>query len=233
MYVSNGDAADHWRAQIPTSLRGKLLRFQPDGWVPASNPIPGSPVYALGIRHVQGIGWHPGAGRLLVVDHGPTGLPTEDYRTDHDELNAVSPGANLGWPIVAGGSEGGGLTSPILTWTPALAPAGLAVYSGGHPEWEGSAFVTGLRGTSLRRIVLESVTATAGEAAQGTGAAAGAALDIRARCEETLLRTDFGRLRLVREAPDGSVWVGTSNRDGRGLPREGDDRLLRIRPPGR
>lgn len=215
LYVSNGDALDHWWAQSPASSRGKILRWTRDGSVPESNPTPGSPVYAKGIRHVQGIAWHPAARHPLVIDHGPSGLESEDFRTDDDELSVASPGANLGWPIVTGASQGGGLTSPLAVWTPALAPAGLAIYRGGHAVWDGSVFVTGLRGASLRRLAM--------------------AWDDEDRpqvlCEETLLPDAFGRLRAIRQAPDGSLWVGTSNRDGRGIPRLGDDLILRIRPP--
>ena len=214
LYLTNGDGAAHHVAQDPASRRGKILRYALDGSVPADNPTTDSPVYALGIRHVQGLAWHPERGRLLAVDHGPSGMASEGNRTDRDELNVVGPGENLGWPIVAGATEGGPWTSPIVTWTPAIAPAGLAVYTGDSGPWSGSAFVTGLRGTSLRRLDLEETDA-----------------GLRVVCEETLLPTSFGRLRLVRQAPDGTLWVGTSNRDGRGVPRDRDDMILRIHPP--
>jgi glucose/arabinose dehydrogenase len=214
LYVANGDGTDPPSAQRAGSLRGKILRYAPDGSVPRSNPTPTSPVFASGVRHVQGLGWLPGTGELLAIDHGPTGLAVEGGRTDQDELDVVDPGANLGWPIVSGATRGGPLVSPIVVWTPALAPAGLAVYGHGGSAWQRSVFVTGLRGASLRRIALER-TATGPVAV----------------CEEILFANEYGRLRLVRAAPDGTLWVGTSNRDGRGVPRPSDDLVLRVHPP--
>ena len=203
LYVTNGDAGEHGWSQAPESLRGKVLRFTEGG---EPRPADGSsgPVYATGIRSSQGIAWIGDPPTLLAIDHGPTGLESEGRRTDNDELNVVSPGANLGWPIMAGPSAGGGLTSPIASWTPALAPAGLEIVGS-------NAFVTGLRGTRLERIAIE-------ETPDGPVA----------RCQEPFLQEDFGRLRLIRQAPDGSLWVGTSNRDGRGVPREGGDHILRL-----
>lgn len=214
LYLTNGDGGDHWRAQQAQSPRGKLLRFTPDGDVPRSNPDPRSPVFATGIRHSQGLAWAP-TGRLLAIDHGPTGLDSEANRTDHDELDVVAAGDNLGWPIVAGASEGGGLRSPVVEWTPALAPAGLAWFADPGSPWDSSVFVTGLRGTRLVRLQIA-------DDAEG----------VRVVCTENLLQSTHGRLRLVRQAPDGSIWVGTSNRDGRGLPRDSDDLILRLRPVG-
>jgi glucose/arabinose dehydrogenase len=213
VYTANGDAAEPNWAQNSGTTRGKILRYDRLGSTPADNPIPGSPIYGIGIRHVQGMDWLP-SGELLVVDHGPTGLEQEGFRADRDELNIVTAGANLGWPLVTGATLGGGLTSPIAVWTPAIAPAGLAVYAGRDPAWAESVFVTGLRGGSLRRIELE-------RGANG----------VVARCEHVLFESTYGRLRLVRTAPDGTVWLGTSNRDGRGVPRPGDDLLLRLHPP--
>lgn len=214
LYLTTGDAADPWRAQDLRSLRGKVLRYAPDGSIPPDNPNDGSPVWASGVRNVQGLDWHPDSRDLFAIDHGPTGLEREDFRTDDDELNLVAPGVNLGWPIVTGPTEGGRLTSPIATWVPALAPAGLAFYETPGSAWHGSAFVTGLRGASLRRVVLARTDA---------GWAVG--------CEEVMLRSSYGRLRLVRRAPDGTLWVGTSNRDQNGLPEEGSDLILRLHPP--
>lgn len=213
LYTANGDGTEPARAQLDASRRGKILRYLPDGSIPMVNPIPGSPVFATGVRHVQGLDWLP-TGELVAIDHGPTGLAVEQGRTGDDELNVLaSAGVNLGWPIVTGTTHGGGFVSPVVAWTPAIAPAGVAVYRGFSAAWSGSVFVTGLKG-SVRRIVLHPGP---------TGASA--------RCEEVLLANTNGRLRLVRTAPDGTLWVGTSNRDGRGQPRPSDDLVFRIHPP--
>jgi glucose/arabinose dehydrogenase len=212
LYVTNGDAGDHWWAQDKHSLRGKVLRLGPDGSIPKANPSPESPVYASGIRSSQGLAWFPGSGALLLIDHGPSGLESEDYRTGNDELNVVRAGDNLGWPLVAGGSRGGNVVSPIASWTPAIAPAGLTIL----PDPSGnraSALITGLAGGRLTRVELALIDG-----------------EIVPTCEETYFSGQLGRLRLVRTAPDGTVWLGTSNRDGRGTAREGGDHILRLSP---
>lgn len=215
LYLANGDGAAYAVSQVPSSLRGKLLRFRLDGGIPEDNPQPESPVWVEGVRHVQGLAWDGATGAMLAIDHGPSGLPSEGGRTDRDELNVVRPGDNLGWPVVTGVTEGGPWTSAVAAWTPAIAPAGLEMYEGPEAAWTGSAFITGLRGASLRRVELDR--------SGGTPAPT---------CEEVMLPSKWGRLRLVREAPDGSLWVGTSNRDRRGTPRAEDDLILRIRPAG-
>lgn len=214
LFLTNGDGGDHWRSQVASSYRGKLYDLEP--------PAPGDPAlsidaedfFATGIRHSQGLAW-TGQGHLLAIDHGPTGLDSEWNRTDHDEVNIVSAGDNLGWPVMAGTSTGAALVSPIFEWTPALAPAGLAWFDDPDSDWHSSVFATGLRGTRLVRLQLSD---------QAGG--------VVPTCREDLLHTDHGRLRLVRQAPDGSLWVGTSNRDGRGVPRDGDDLILRLLPAG-
>lgn len=213
LYLTSGDAGDPGQAQRPATTRGKILRYELDGTVPEDNPDPDSPVWARGMRNPQGLAWTTG-GALLAIDHGPTGLETEAFRTDFDELNVVHPGDNLGWPMVAGASTGGGLTSPIHEWPTAIAPAGLAVLRGSGGTWAGNALVSGLRGTTLERIVLD------GEGPSPVSS-----------CREALFHTQLGRIRMVREAPDGTVWVGTSNRDHRGRPRSGSDLILGIVPP--
>lgn len=212
LYLTNGDGGDHWRSQLPASFRGKLFNFSPTSADEHPLSLDEEHFVASGIRHSQGLAW-TGSGHLLAIDHGPTGLDSEANRTDHDELNVMEPGDNLGWPIAAGATRGGPLKSPLVEWTPALAPAGLAWFEGAESPWDSSVFVTGLRGTRLARLHLSDEPAA-----------------VEVLCQENLLETDYGRLRLVRQAPDGSLWVGTSNRDGRGVPRDMDDLILRLRP---
>jgi glucose/arabinose dehydrogenase len=215
LYVSTGDALHPERAQQMESLSGKLLRYTRDGAVPADNPFPGSPVYALGLRNVQGIDWERRTGAMFATEHGPSGFPAEGFRSGHDELNVLARGGNYGWSEVAG--EGGGerFIDPLAVWDPAIAPSGLAIYTGSEfPEWQGSVFVGALRGRQLRRIsVRQDASARAGWAATG---------------QEVLLDGELGRIRAVRMGPDGHLYITTSNRDGRGSPAADDDRILRL-----
>ncbi|HEX8363461.1 MAG TPA: PQQ-dependent sugar dehydrogenase [Longimicrobium sp.] len=211
LYLSTGDATRPGEAQDTASLLGKVLRMRPDGGAPADNPRPGSRVYALGVRNPQGLAWHPDTRELFAPDHGPTRLPREFLRAGRDELNVIHPGANYGWPGAAGNQGGPAFTRPLVEWTPAVAPAALAFHPGGSLPWRGDALVATLRGQALLRVVLR----------RGPGG-------WRAVAQEPLFHRQLGRIRAVAVAPDGSVYFTTSNRDGRGAPRPGDDLLLRI-----
>lgn len=210
LYLSVGDGAIPPLAADVRDRRGTILRYRPDGGVPEDNPLPGSPVWAWGFRNVQGLAWDPGSGELFAVDHGPTGLPDEGFRTDRDELNRVMPGADHGWPSVSGRVAREGAVVPEVEWTPALAPAGLAFVDAPGTPWHGNALVGGLR-QELRRVVFSPES--------------GAPV-----CQEVLLRGEVGRIRSVLPWEDGGVLVTTSNRDERGVPFPGDDRILHVRP---
>jgi glucose/arabinose dehydrogenase len=217
LYLSNGDATEPWTANDPESLRGKILRYDAEGQPAGGLPdAPESPVFALGIRHVQGMAWEADTGVMFVIDHGPSGMEQERYRGNRDELNTLTGGDHLGWPVATGTTEGGPFISALTSWTPAIAPAGLDLHQVPGSPWDGSAFVSGLRGETLRRLELE----------HGTGDA------WSVRCEDVVIERDYGRLRMVRSAPDGTIWLSTSNGDGRGVPREEGDLLLRLHPPG-
>lgn len=215
LYLTSGDAGDPGNARDLRSHSGKVLRYTPDGGIPDDNPFPGSPVYALGLRNVQGIAW-TADGELLATDHGPSGFPNERFRRNRDELNRIMRGRNYGWPDEAGYSTDPALESPLVEWTPAIAPAGLAVYTGDFQPWRGSAFVSGLRGRQLRRIGLERWPAGGG--------------DWRVSGEQVLFYEELGRLRAVTMGPDGFIYFTTSNWDGRGDPGPQDDRILRLLP---
>ncbi|WP_448507048.1 PQQ-dependent sugar dehydrogenase [Mycolicibacterium thermoresistibile] len=120
-----------------------------------------------------------------------------------DELNLIEPGGNYGWPTAEGREGIPGLIDPVLQWTPAEAsPSGLAYY-------DGSLWVANLRGERLFEIPV------------GADGQLGEPVP--------LFVEEYGRLRTVVPAPDGSLWFTTSNRDGRGTPRDGDDRILQYR----
>jgi glucose/arabinose dehydrogenase len=122
-----------------------------------------------------------------------------------DELNLIEPGGNYGWPVFEGPGGDPRYVDPVLTWTPAEAsPAGIA-YA------RGSLYVAALRGKRLWQVPLDA--------------------DGRAGTPIALLEGEYGRIRIVEVAPDGWLWIGTSNRDGRGgPPGPDDDRIVRFPP---
>ncbi|WP_255371745.1 sorbosone dehydrogenase family protein [Cellulosimicrobium sp. CUA-896] len=207
LYVATGDAQREGTSQDPASLGGKILRVTVDGAPAPDNPDPGSPVWSLGHRNVQGLAWDA-TGRMLASEFG---------QNTFDELNVIVPGGNYGWPDVEGaGGADAGFVDPVTTWaTDDASPSGLAVTREG-------AYLAGLRGQALLRVPF--VTPDGGTGADAFG-------------EPQALLTDRGRLRAVLPDPanppgeDGSavLFVLTNNTDGRGDPREGDDRLLRVR----
>ncbi len=118
-----------------------------------------------------------------------------------DELNRIEAGANYGWPTVEGRSGDDRFVDPVRQWsTNEASPSGIAIAGN-------SVYMAGLRGARLWQIPIP-------------GGKAGK--------PKALLTGDYGRLRAVNMAPDGSLWVTTSNRDGRGDPRENDDRIIRL-----
>jgi glucose/arabinose dehydrogenase len=130
-------------------------------------------------------------------------LSTEHGPDRGDEINDLHQGDNGGWP----GTSGNG----IKNWTPTIAPAGCAVYEADLiPGWKGSMLFVTLKDKDLRRLTFNP--------------------DGSVASEEVLFDDTFGRLRDVVVAPDGSVYVATSNKDGRGSPLAGDDRIIRIAP---
>ncbi len=121
----------------------------------------------------------------------------------YDEVNLIRPGANYGWPIVEGrgDTQGGKFTNPKVQWsTDVSSPSGIA-YANRR------LYVAGLGGERLW-VVPVSGTRTGTPTARYTGR--------------------YGRIRTVVRAPDGAIWMATSNRDGRGTPKAGDDRILRL-----
>ncbi len=194
LYVATGDARDELSAQDPDSLSGKILRITADGEAAPGNPTPGSPVWSLGHRNVQGLAWDD-AGRLWASEFGSQ---------TWDELNLIEPGNNYGWPEVEGTGGGDEFVDPQLVWsTDQASPSGLA-FADGH------LWMAALRGNRLWRIKV-------------TGAG-------KAVRPAAVIDGDYGRLRTVATTPEGDLWVTTSNRDGRGDPQDGDDRILLVEP---
>jgi glucose/arabinose dehydrogenase len=203
LYIATGDAGDPSNSQDRNSLGGKILRLTPDGDVPEDNPFPNSPVYSYGHRNVEGLAWDE-RGRLYASEFG---------LNRYDEVNLIEPGENYGWSEVEGeGGEALGYVDPITTWsTSEASPSGAEILKNGAiPQWEGDLFVAALRGERLWRLELRPD----GDVVE----------------QDQLLRDEIGRIRNVVQAPDGSLWVTTSNLDGRGTPAPQDDRILRLGP---
>ncbi|PZE87094.1 sorbosone dehydrogenase family protein [Curtobacterium sp. MCBD17_032] len=140
LYASVGDAGSSEDAQDRDSLAGKILRLTPDGDVPDDNPFPGSPVWSLGHRNVQGLGWSAD-GTMFASEFG------QDAR---DELNVIEPGSNYGWPEVEGtGGEDRGFVDPVQQWsTDDASPSGLAVVGD-------TVFIANLQGRVLRGVPVD------------------------------------------------------------------------------
>ena len=213
VYMSTGGRVGN-AAQDPMSLRGKVLRLEDDGSVPPDNPFVNRgyrpEIYTLGHRNTLGLMLHPQTGELWQHENGPNG---------GDEVNILAPGGNYGWPEISFGRNYSGdritehptregMESPLLVWLPAIAAAGMAVYTGEQfPAWRGNLFVGSLRqggipGTGhLQRIVFNERTE-----------------ELRRESMLTELRQ---RIREVREGPDGLLYLLTGEDDGA---------LLRIEP---
>lgn len=120
-----------------------------------------------------------------------------------DEVNLIEPGRNYGWPIVegVGDTDGGRYTNPKVTWpTDQASPSGAAIVGD-------TLFLGALRGQAVLRVTLNGADATK---------------------DQPLFSEQYGRIRTVAATPDGALWFTTSNRDGRGSPRAGDDRIQRL-----
>ena len=206
LYWTVGDAQTTRFAQNLKSLNGKILRLNADGSIPSDNPFPNSYVYSYGHRNPQGLAWQPGTKRLYSTEHGPSGF----QGCCRDELNYIEPGKNYGWPEIRGDETREGMVSPVLesgtseTW----APTGAAFVTQG--PWAGSLLFTGLRGQTLYRVTIDSNDPR------------------KVVLRERLFYREFGRLRDVAEGPDGNLYLLTSNRDGRGSPKDNDDRVIKL-----
>ncbi|MEX2571713.1 MAG: PQQ-dependent sugar dehydrogenase [Gemmatimonadota bacterium] len=203
------DLAGH-PAQDLGTLRGKILRLHDDGRIPADNPFIDTPgarpeIWSYGHRSPQGLAFHPVTRELWETEHGPQG---------GDELNRILPGRNYGWPVIGYGVEYGGdrihsssasegMEQPVHYWVPSIATSGLMIYDGDRfPAWRGNAFVGGLAGQQLARVSLDGASSTG---------------------EETLLE-DMGRVRDIRQGPDGYIYVALEARGGATTP------IVRLEP---
>ncbi|MBI2866019.1 MAG: PQQ-dependent sugar dehydrogenase [Chloroflexi bacterium] len=146
LYVTTGDATQRELSQDSRTIHGKVLRLNPDGSIPADNPIPGSPIYTLGHRNIFGLAFHPETGRAYITENGPD---------RNDEVNLLKPGGNYGWPLVTGVASDPRFIDPLVTFTPNIAPTNAAFYTGPEPRLQGDLFFGDWNTGSLRRVVLE------------------------------------------------------------------------------
>jgi glucose/arabinose dehydrogenase len=144
-------------------------------------------IWTYGHRNPQGFAFHPQTGELWSTEHGPGG---------GDELNLLKPGANYGWAVVSHGRQDGitetarpGMESPVVFWSPSIAPGGIAFATGNrYPRWANQLFVTGLGGQVLRRLVIENGAVT----------------------HQEVVFDDLGRVRDIVVGPDGLFYVATA-----------------------
>jgi glucose/arabinose dehydrogenase len=183
-------------SQDPANDIGKIIRINADGSIPADNPkLPGwaPEVWSIGHRNVQGAALRPDTGTLYTAEHGAQG---------GDELNQPEAGKNYGWPVITygidysgakigEGSEKEGMEPAVYFWVPSIATSGLAFYTGDlFPDWKGNAFVGGLKGTRVERLVFDGDDVVA---------------------HEELLMDEGKRIRDVRSGPDGALWLLTDD----------------------
>ena len=195
-------------AQKLDTLLGKIVRIRRDGSIPDDNPFAGlddarPEIWTYGHRNPQAIRFDPVSGNVYAHEHGPRG---------GDELNLIEPGRNYGWPAITYGrdynyasitpyTEYPGMEQPLVDWTPSIAPAGMAIYSGDlFPDWQGDLFVAALVERAIRRLDMQ------------IGRVVG----------QELLFSELGeRMRDVRVGPEGALYLLTDSTDGR---------LLRVTP---
>ncbi len=202
LYLSIGErGARDENPQDITRDGGKIYRFNDDGSIPDDNPFVGTEgaktaIYSYGHRNPQGLAKHPETGEIWDNEHGPRG---------GDEINIIEAGANYGWPVVTYGinysgteitdkTELEGMTQPIHYWVPSIAPSGMAFVSSDKygADWKGSVLVGSLKFQYLERLAMDGTEVTKREK----------------------LMADMGRVRDVKEGPDGLIYVAV---EGKGI----------------
>ena len=192
-------------AQDLTNHHGKIIRLHEDGKVPADNPFVSRAgarpeIWSYGHRNVQGLAIHPATGDLWADEHGPQG---------GDEVNRILPGRNYGWPVIGfgvnyttglaihSGTHRQGMEQPLQIWIPSIGISGMMFYTGDRfPLWKGNMFVGGMAGAQIGRLTLDGP---------------------RIASREVLL-PQAGRIRDIRQGPDGFIYLVTDDRDGKPTP---------------
>jgi glucose/arabinose dehydrogenase len=216
LFISTGDADRGDTPQDINFLNGKILRMNRDGSIPVDNPFTNNYVWSLGHRNVQGLCF----GKRNICYNSEHGAFTDD------EINIIEAGHNYGWPIVEGYCntaqerafcDSVDVTEPIFAWTPTIAPSGMEYYESypEFPEWSNSLLLAVLKGDGGgQSYMIQLKLDPSGQHITDS---------IR------YLMYEFGRYRDIAIAPDGRVFISTSNRDGKGFPVESDDRIIELR----
>lgn len=201
LYISTGDASVTSRAQDRNSLAGKILRINLDGTIPSDNPTTGSPMWSLGHRNPQG---------LIFV--GNTLYSSEHGNSTDDEINIIQKNRNFGWPSaegLCGTNESAfcntnNVAEPIYSWTPTIAPSGIDYYNNDAiPQWKNSLLLAVLKDSELIQLKLN----TAGD---------------KIDAMNVFYKSTYGRMRDVCVAPDGKVYIITSNGS--------NDKIIKVTP---
>lgn len=201
LLITSGDGFNYReQAQALDNHYGKIIRINTDGSIPEDNPFTTTPnalpaIWSYGHRNLQGL-VIADDGTVYEHEHGPQG---------GDELNRVLPGKNYGWPAITYGvdysgamispfTEQPGMEQPLKYWDPSIAPSGMTLYRGEmFPHWQGNLFISALVPGDVRRLTVE------GQQVIG----------------EEVLFTEFGRIRNIVTAPDGSLILLTDGEDGK------------------
>ncbi len=209
LFISLGDRGDRPLAQELDSHIGTLIRLHDDGSVPGDNPFIDSSnalpeIFSYGHRNAQGMTLRNSDQSLWLHEHGPQG---------GDEVNKPETGKNYGWPVITYGVNYGlgtkigegthkqDMEQPVYYWAPSIAPSGMMFYEADKfPNWYNNLFVGSLKFAQLVRLELK---------------------DNKVAHEERLLTGEFGRIRDVRQGPDGFIYLLTDSSNGK---------LLRLNP---
>ena len=203
LFVTQGENRQAATAQELGKLQGKLVRIRPDGTVPRDNPFVGKSgarpeIWSYGHRNMQGAALHPRTRKLWTHEHGPLG---------GDEINVPEPGKNYGWPVITHGLDysgkpvpgsvgraAPGMEPPHYVWLKSPAVSGMAFYTADRiPFWKDNLFVGALALQELIRLELDGSTVVH---------------------EERLLSAKYGRIRDVRQGPDGCLYLLVDDANG-------------------
>lgn len=206
LYFTIGDMAQAQSSQDLSRPTGKIFRINPDGSIPKDNPFVTTPgalpaIFTIGVRNAQGLAQEPLTGKIWFTEHGPRG---------GDELNILKKGANYGWPLVTYGvdydgttvsdkTHQSGLEPPVIQWTPSIAICPAEFYSGSlFTKWKNNLFIGALAYEELQRLTIKGDEVVGRE----------------------MIFKGFGRVRDIKTAPDGSMYVVLN----------GPDKIVKLTP---